>query len=302
MPITSLTASWLPAATEAINAVTQRADMTTDRLRRLTLDDPTAAAELLLLAVEGQRVEGFCLGCQREQAGAVKLLGVRPASRRQGLASGLLAQFETACRQLGLEQIVFGAVAPNYYLPGVPVDCISLIAALDRWGYHSDRLARVNMTVDLKQSALATEDDVARLRSEGLLVQRATPDQVEQASAWAGEHFSPAWAWEVSQTATYQPVPLFVALDGDTVVGFAVYDVTGHAWFGPTGTLPAQRRRGIGGCLLRLCLADMRARGDSLAEIGWAGPLGYYARAVGAQMGRAFWVFAKELEPEPRLP
>jgi mycothiol synthase len=86
-----------------------------------------------------------------------------------------------------------------------------------------------------------------------------------------------------------------VALDGDRVVSFAAYDVTGLGRFGPTGTHPDYRQRGIGGTLLKLCLHSLRERGDPMAEIIWVGPVAYYARTVSARISRVFWNFNKGL-------
>ncbi len=36
-----------------------------------------------------------------------------------------------------------------------------------------------------------------------------------------------------------------------------------------------------------------------VAAIGWAGPIGYYARAVGARIHRVYWSFAKALAEAP---
>jgi GNAT superfamily N-acetyltransferase len=42
------------------------------------------------------------------------------------------------------------------------------------------------------------------------------------------------------------------------------------------------RGRGIGKALLLACLHDMWAQGYGYAIIGWAGPVDFYIRAVGA--------------------
>ncbi len=66
-------------------------------------------------------------------------------------------------------------------------------------------------------------------------------------------------------------------------------------WFGPMGTAPEARGLGLGGVLLRRCLADQRDAGLSSAQIGWVGPLGFYARAVGARAQRVFWLYRRDL-------
>lgn len=296
MELGQMTEQRLAATLEAFRDIVPdpRADL--PWLRRLTFDDQTCLPELLLLAEFDDQVVGLCLGCQRDDAGVIKLIGVRPEYRGQRVASRMLERFEQACRGLGLGNVIVGAVPPNYYLPGVPLDETALVSLLLRRRYETDRQARVDMTVDLCSADLAYETVQERLVEEGISVRRASGEQICQAGDLALASFSPAWQWEVEQASHYAPVPLFVALDGERVISFAVYDTIGYARFGPTGTLPEYRRRGIGGCLMRMCLADMKERGDTLAQIAWVGPVGYYARAVGAQISRAFWVFHKDLD------
>jgi len=55
------------------------------------------------------------------------------------------------------------------------------------------------------------------------------------------------------------------------------------------------RGLGIGSVLLKRCLQDWERAGVSRCEIVWAGPISFYARSVGATLGRAFWAFRKSL-------
>jgi mycothiol synthase len=71
---------------------------------------------------------------------------------------------------------------------------------------------------------------------------------------------------------------------------------------GPLGTAPSAKGQGIASVLLRRCLADRARRGVSTAELVWAGPLSYFSRTVQATIGRAFWLYEKDLtrrEPPP---
>jgi len=36
-------------------------------------------------------------------------------------------------------------------------------------------------------------------------------------------------------------------------------------------------------------------RGEAQATIGWVGPIAYYARSVGAEIHRAYWLLKKPL-------
>ena len=57
------------------------------------------------------------------------------------------------------------------------------------------------------------------------------------------------------------------------------------------------RGRGLGSCLLKLSMGALRERGETSADIGWVGPLPFYARCVDARITRAYWRFDKTLTP-----
>jgi len=260
-----------------------------------TFGDPTCVPELLLLAQEDGRLVGFSVSCIRGERGVIKSFVVSGAYRRKGIATRLFGETESALRARGIGQVVVEGVAPNYFVPGVDLHHTDAVAFLMQCGYETERVARVDMDVDLLRADLETLEDEARLGREGIVLRRAHPEEVTAAAEFALTHFSAPWQQEVADAARFEVPPLFVAFADARVVAFAAYDVTGLSRFGPTGTHPDYRRRGIGRALLRMCLRSIRERGEGRAEIAWAGPLGFYARAVGATVGRAYWTFRKEL-------
>ena len=296
MNIVTLTEAHLPATLALTQALGYEPRQDLDWLRRRTLDDPTCLPELLLLAEEGDSIVGFCLGCLRDKQGVVKLFGVSDAHKRLGIATALFDEVEARLlRALGAERVTVGAVPPNYFEPGVSLVWTDSISFLLHRGYDTDRVTRVNMRVDLVHTDLRTDAEEARLAEEGITVRRAHTDDIVATEAMARARFSGSWAVEVAAASCLEPIPLFVALDGDAVVSFAAYDVAGPGRFGPTGTLESHRRRGIGGVLLKRCLRAMQDGGASVGDILWAGPVGYYARAVNARIHQAYWVFTKTL-------
>jgi predicted N-acetyltransferase YhbS len=66
------------------------------------------------------------------------------------------------------------------------------------------------------------------------------------------------------------------------IVGFAAYECTRRGFFGPTGVVPDERRRGTGGALLFRCLESMREMGYAYAIIGGVGPQRFYEKLCGA--------------------
>ena len=83
---------------------------------------------------------------------------------------------------------------------------------------------------------------------------------------------------------SHQPVTAYIAVDGSRIVGFAAYECTRKDYFGPTGVLPDYRKRGIGLVLLQMSLQGLADLGYAYAVIGGAGPVDFYAKAVGAQV------------------
>ncbi|MHB1294543.1 MAG: GNAT family N-acetyltransferase [Anaerolineae bacterium] len=262
-------------------------------LEARTLGDPTCLPDLLLLAEQDDVIAGFLFACVRESRGIIKLFAVAEPYQHLGYATALLDEAERRLQERSVREICVQAVAPNYFSPGVDLRDTDAICFLERRGYTTNRQAIVDMQVDLVRASLETAADEERLAREGILLRQARADEVEKVAGFAREAFSMGWYWEVLDAARFTPTPLFIALEGEGIVGFAAYDVTGMARFGPTGTLPAYRCRGIGNALLKLSLRAIRDRGEALADIGWVGPLGFYARAVGARISRAYWTFQK---------
>ncbi len=108
------------------------------------------------------------------------------------------------------------------------------------------------------------------------------PPEMRLVVEWVRVHFSENWASEVSVAITRQPSACLIALDEGQLVGFACYDTTARGFFGPTGVHPDSRGKGIGLALFSAALQTMKTLGHAYAFIGDAGPVDFYAGAVGA--------------------
>jgi hypothetical protein len=120
------------------------------------------------------------------------------------------------------------------------------------------------------------------LRAEGIDVRRSIAPEKHYVVNWVREKFHQAWASETETTYSNHPVSCWVATKDNTLLGFACYDVTAKAFFGPTGVDETLRGKGIGKALLFGCLYDMVAQGYGYAIIGAAGPVDFYSKAVNA--------------------
>jgi hypothetical protein len=123
---------------------------------------------------------------------------------------------------------------------------------------------------------------VSALLEAGIEVRRALAPERHVVVSWVRQHFGEGWASECEVSFGRLPISCFRAQRGQELLGFACYDATAKAFFGPTGVLERERKRGIGTALLLLSLHAMAAEGYAYAIIGAAGPADFYAKAVGA--------------------
>ncbi|MEU8249298.1 GNAT family N-acetyltransferase [Nonomuraea sp. NPDC048916] len=249
--------------------------------------------------VSGGGVVMASMSTRDPQVGHIDLLAVRPREQGRGLGRELVRAAEEWLRARGATQARFAGNAPCYAWPGIDVRYTAAACLAESLGYERYHVAW-NMTADLSTGPtagppagqatdrLATDEDVARLARAGVDVREAGPER-ERVVAFVREHWNDRWAWEAANAAGLH----YAERDGE-VLAFAAWGAR-PAWFGPMGTAPAARGLGVGGVLLRRCLADQRAAGQSTAQIGWVGPLRFYSRAVGARAERVFWLYRRDL-------
>lgn len=113
-------------------------------------------------------------------------------------------------------------------------------------------------------------------------VRHAQPWELTPLRNFVSENFSAKWADEMSVGFAHQPISVYVATIDGKLVGFAAYECTRRAFFGPTGVASEQRGKGIGKALLLACLWSLREMGYVYAIIGAAGPVRFYQQTVGA--------------------
>lgn len=303
-----LLAGWdegdLAGVVRLLNAASAFDQFQAEAVREAVFEDPDYAPELLIAAREtGALVAAAAAVVRRPRddeppggaTGYVKLLAVAPAWQRRGIGSRLLSEVEARLARAGATTIrVFGD-APSYLRPGVDFRLTPLVCCLLGRGYRWVRNA-VNMRVELAQADLDTAAAEARLRAQGILVRRLAPADAPAFEQYLGREWHWRWQVEALRTLRRHPVAAHIALHAGEIAGFACHSVAGPGQFGPMGTRPALRGRGIGAVLLRRCLVDLRDAGHATADIQWVGPIGFYARHAGAQLSQCFWQFERTLD------
>ena len=266
----------------------------------------TPPAVRLIAELDGRTV-GVALGSYSSRTAAamgpvtktghVNLLAVRPERQGSGVGQALLTALEQRFHDGGATESVIRGSAPQYAWPGIDIRYTEALCMAESNGYV--RTAEgFNMTVDLQRAPLDTIADEQRLAAAGVTIRRARADDESRLTEWI-RTFGGQWHAEAAGALGRQPAGCHVAVRGEgeqaEFVGFACHGANRRAWFGPMGTAESMRGQGVGGVLLRRCLADQRTAGLRHASIGWTGPIRFYSRSVGATLDRVFWLYRKSL-------
>jgi GNAT superfamily N-acetyltransferase len=121
-----------------------------------------------------------------------------------------------------------------------------------------------------------------QLSAAQVSIRRAQPFEFTPVREFIEANFSVAWADEISVGFANKPVSVYIATRDGRVIGFAGYECTRKAFFGPTGVIESERGRGIGKALLIASLWGLSELGYVYGIIGGAGPVEFYQETVGA--------------------
>jgi ribosomal protein S18 acetylase RimI-like enzyme len=246
-------------------------------------------------------IDGRLVGVVIASGRWLRLLAVAPDARRRGIGTVLLAAGEAAAAAAGAARARTLDQPGNYLAPGIDERDGDTIGWLERRGWRRCG-DNVNLLVDVagnpRAGAARAAELAAAAAAAGYQVRRARTDEAAALADPIGRAFSPPWAFEVERALAGDPPGVHLALHGGELAAFAVHDGNnrGLGWFGPAGTLPEHRGRGLGEALLVACCADVAAAGRARCEVAWIGPREFYARAVGIAGERRFAVLDKDLQ------
>ncbi len=271
---------------------------------------PTSAAQAFG-AWDGTRLVGVASVAARW----LRLIAVVPSARRQGVGAALLTACEAAARGNAQPQLSVLAQPGNYLAPGVDERNTEVIAWLDKRGFERGAELRSNVLLAVRDNPRVTPmrlaEAAAVAHEHGYEVRRAHPDERASLTAAIADEFGGAWPFEVERAFGAQgdepslargSQPMFalpgvhVAVKDGAFCAFAAHDGNnrGLGWFGPTGTFPAHRGRGLGEALLLACLLDVAAL-HTHCEVAWIGPRPFYEKVAGIASERRFVTFTKRL-------
>ncbi len=268
-------------------------------LREKIMEDPAYTAENVLIYESEGRILGFIDGVTRtirgEKIGYVKLMSVEKEFRRQGIGRLLYQTLEKQFKAQGMSKVRVYDVPFNYFMPGIDPRYTPALAFFEENGFQ--RFADTsNMVVNLKEQNFDTTEKEKALQEQGIRIKRAEYDD-RQALLEFIEEFFPLWRYEVLNAYNSIPIAIHIALLDDKIRAFSAHNGNnfGTGWFGPMGTHPDLRGKGIGSILLKRCLQDMKDWGLEKSIIPWVGPIRFYSYYVNAVVERVFWRYEKQI-------
>lgn len=299
--IRQLTQSDIPRLTDLCQRAMEFDAFNEAVVREKTIESPDHHPDLGLVYEMDGNIVAFAqgnVGAIRDdkQFGYVRLGAVDRAYRRGGIGSRLLIELESRLAAHAVQTVSIMDSPFNYFMPGVDFRYTEAFCFLQKHGYRKTH-DNHNMVAPLDVNAWPDlEEQIAALAPGGILIRRGKSADAESIHAFLDLHW-PAWKGEVHGTLDKDPPTLYIAQIDNRTVAFAGYQGNNKSlnWFGPMGTSPELRGKGVGALLLRLCLRDLARQGWKNAIIPWVGPVPFYSRFCGAKLDRCFWVWRKEI-------
>ena len=123
-----------------------------------------------------------------------------------------------------------------------------------------------------------------QLADSDVEVRRALASEKTVVTRWVADQFTDAWSCECEIAFNRQPIACIVAVRDNTLLGFSCHGVICPDFLGPIGVVPEWRKQNLGKALLLVSLEALRAEGYAYAIIGWAGPIAFFQKSVGAML------------------
>jgi len=262
--------------------------------------DPFWDPQKALICHDDDQINGFMQGVIRDirgtRFGYIKLMAVDKTYRRKGIARSLFSRLEKRFIDEQVEVVRIYDVPMNYLMPGIDpryteAICFAIRMGFQRFGDTS------NLIVDLKGSDWNTEKEEKVLKNHGIEIKRPAALEKHDVIIFVKNEWE-LWSNEIEMAFKDDPPSIHVACLHGKIKAFSAHNANnkGTGWFGPMGTHPDLRSKGIGSILLKRCLKDLKKMGQKSAIIPWVGPIDFYAHHANARVDRVFWRYEKQLK------
>jgi len=249
----------------------------------------------------GARCEGELAAIAVASSHWLRLFVVGTQHIGHGVGVALLETAEHDFRTRGVRTVRTMDQPGNYLAPGIDARNEPTIAWFEGRGYErtsENHSLLIDVATNPRVSADRATELATACNARGYTVRRAQRADRAPLTAMVESQFTDAWGFEVNLALSTTLEGVHVALDPDgAFAAFAAHDGNnrGLGWFGPAGTAPQHRGRGLGAALLMACLVDVAEAGHSECLISWVGPRDFYANTVGIADERTYVVLSKGL-------
>ena len=270
-------------------------------LQEKIYDDPFYEKELIWVTCDEEKVLGFLMGTCRMNIrgvnyGYVKMMAVDKEFRRNRIAKSMYELLEKELRQRKVDVMRLGDVPMNYFMPGIdprytPAICFAIRMQFNRFTETS------NLSVDLNNRNWSDSKKIEQLKADKIEVYRVTPEDKQELMEFVEAEWK-LWQYELEMAYKNKPIGIHIAKLNGKIRAFSAHSANnkGMPWFGPMGTHPDLRGKGMGRVLLYRCLEDLKNKGYKTAIIPWVGPIDFYSHHTDAVVERVFWRYEKKLK------
>ncbi len=282
-----------------------------ERFKQLILLDENFNPDLFLLAMNDEKVVGFCYGVRRkipylergleENRGWIVIMGVLPEYQNQGIGTMLCDEVEKRLKDMGTKEITLCAYSPNYFFPGIDKRYQKAISFFENRNYVY-RTESVSMQRSLWDYHMADQykEKLASLEKDGIHIIRYNDEYMLPLLNYLLENFGAGWkrnALIAMQKKEAEDTILLVVDEQKNILGFCMRKIDGNdARFGPFGVSEHLRSKGIGGVLFEYMMQEMKQKGIYYLYFLWTdGAAQRFYERHDVKVYRTYQLYRKEV-------
>lgn len=282
-----------------------------ERFKQLILLDENFNPDLFLLAMNDEKVVGFCYGVRRkipylergleENRGWIVIMGVLPEYQNQGIGTMLCDEVEKRLKDMGTKEITLCAYSPNYFFPGIDKRYQQAISFFENRNYVY-RAESVSMQRSLWDYHMADQykEKLASLEKDGIHIIRYNDEYMLPLLNYLLENFGAGWkrnALIAMQKKEAEDTILLVVDEQKNILGFCMRKIDGNdARFGPFGVSEHLRSKGIGGVLFEYMMQEMKQKGIYYLYFLWTdGAAQRFYERHDVKVYRTYQLYRKEV-------
>ena len=282
-----------------------------ERFKQLILLDENFNPDLFLLALNQEKVVGFCYGVRRkipylergleENRGWIVIMGVLPEYQNQGIGTMLCDEVEKRLKDMGTKEITLCAYSPNYFFPGIDKRYQQAISFFENRNYVN-RAESVSMQRSLWDYHMADQykEKLASLEKDGIHIIRYNDEYMLPLLNYLLENFGAGWkrnALIAMQKKEAEDTILLVVEEQKNILGFCMRKIDGNdARFGPFGVSEHLRSKGIGGVLFEYMMQEMKQKGIYYLYFLWTdGAAQRFYERHDVKVYRTYQLYRKEV-------